>query len=55
MLQGSFRKVDVDGFNVFYREAGSKGAPTILCCTAFRARATCSATSYRCSQIAFIS
>jgi pimeloyl-ACP methyl ester carboxylesterase len=30
MLQGSFRKVDVDGFNVFYREAGSKGAPTIL-------------------------
>jgi pimeloyl-ACP methyl ester carboxylesterase len=30
MLQGSFRKVDVDGFNVFYREAGSNGAPTIL-------------------------
>ena len=30
MLQGSFRKVDVDGFNVFYREAGPKGAPTIL-------------------------
>jgi pimeloyl-ACP methyl ester carboxylesterase len=30
MPQGSFRKVDVDGFNVFYREAGSKGAPTIL-------------------------
>jgi pimeloyl-ACP methyl ester carboxylesterase len=30
MPQGSFRKVDVDGFNVFYREAGSKGARTIL-------------------------
>ncbi|MGA8758369.1 MAG: alpha/beta fold hydrolase [Stellaceae bacterium] len=30
MLQGSFRKVDVEGFNVFYREAGPKGAPTIL-------------------------
>jgi pimeloyl-ACP methyl ester carboxylesterase len=26
----AFRKVDVDGFNVFYREAGPKGAPTIL-------------------------
>src|SRR5262252_908030 len=26
----SFRKVDVDGFNIFYREAGSKDAPAIL-------------------------
>jgi len=26
----AFRKVDVDGFKVFYREAGPKGAPTIL-------------------------
>src|SRR5690242_1335431 len=26
----SFRKVDVDGFKVFYREAGPKDAPTIL-------------------------
>jgi len=26
----SFRKIDVDGFNVFYREAGPKNAPTIL-------------------------
>jgi len=26
----SFRKVDVDGFNIFYREAGSKNAPAIL-------------------------
>jgi len=26
----SFRKADVDGFNVFYREAGSKEAPAIL-------------------------
>jgi len=24
MLKVSFRKVDVDGFNIFYREAGSK-------------------------------
>ena len=30
MLKVSFRKVDVDGFNIFYREAGSKDAPTIL-------------------------
>jgi pimeloyl-ACP methyl ester carboxylesterase len=26
----SFRKVDVDGFNIFYREAGPKDAPVIL-------------------------
>ena len=30
MLKVSFRKVDVDGFNIFYREAGSKDAPAIL-------------------------
>jgi pimeloyl-ACP methyl ester carboxylesterase len=30
MLKVSFRKVDVDGFNIFYREAGSKHAPAIL-------------------------
>ena len=26
----TYRKVDVDGINLFYREAGPKGAPTIL-------------------------
>jgi pimeloyl-ACP methyl ester carboxylesterase len=30
MHKVSFRKVDVDGLNIFYREAGSKSAPTIL-------------------------
>src|SRR5271169_1333585 len=30
MLKVSFRKVDVDGFNIFYREAGSKDATAIL-------------------------
>ena len=30
MPKVSFRKADVDGFNVFYREAGSKEAPVIL-------------------------
>jgi len=30
MTQVHFRKVDVDGFNVFYREAGRKDAPTLL-------------------------
>jgi pimeloyl-ACP methyl ester carboxylesterase len=30
MLMVSFRKVDVNGFNIFYREAGSKDAPAIL-------------------------
>ena len=30
MRKISFRKVDVDGFNVFYREAGQKDAPVLL-------------------------
>ena len=30
MHKVSFRKADVDGFNVFYREAGPKDAPAIL-------------------------
>jgi pimeloyl-ACP methyl ester carboxylesterase len=30
MHKVSFRKVDVDGFDIFYREAGSKDAPAIL-------------------------
>lgn len=30
MHRVSFRKVDVDGFNIFYREAGSRHAPAIL-------------------------
>jgi pimeloyl-ACP methyl ester carboxylesterase len=30
MRKVSFRKVDVDGFNIFYREAGPKDAPTLL-------------------------
>jgi pimeloyl-ACP methyl ester carboxylesterase len=30
MFKVSFRKVDVDGFNIFYREAGPKDAPAIL-------------------------
>lgn len=30
MVQVRFRKVDVDGQSVFYREAGSPGAPTLL-------------------------
>ena len=30
MRKVSFRKVDVDGFNIFYRGAGSKDAPAIL-------------------------
>jgi pimeloyl-ACP methyl ester carboxylesterase len=30
MRKLSFRKVDVDGFNIFYREAGPKDAPVLL-------------------------
>jgi len=36
---------DVDGFKVFYREAGHcRCAKAACCCTASRARAICSAT-----------
>jgi pimeloyl-ACP methyl ester carboxylesterase len=30
MTRVYFRKVDVDGFNIFYREAGAKNAPVLL-------------------------
>ena len=30
MHKVSFRKVDVDGVDIFYREAGSKDAPAML-------------------------
>src|ERR1700742_2097074 len=30
MPKSSFQKVDVDGFNIFYREAGPKDAPALL-------------------------
>jgi len=30
MLKMSFRKIDVDGFNIFYREAGPKDAPALV-------------------------
>jgi len=30
MLKVTFHKVDVDGFNIFYREAGPKAAPVLL-------------------------
>src|SRR5271166_656675 len=30
MSKISFRKVDVDGFNIFYREAGPEDAPALL-------------------------
>ena len=35
---------DVDGFKIFYREAGARTRRSCCCCTASRARATCSAT-----------
>src|SRR5213592_3770298 len=30
MTKSSYRKIDVDGLNVFYREAGAPDAPAIL-------------------------
>ena len=39
-----YRTVKVDGVDIFYREAGPADAPTVLLCTGFRPRPTCSAT-----------
>ena len=39
-----YRRTEVDGFKIFYREAGRAGAPKLFCCTASRAQATCSVT-----------
>jgi hypothetical protein len=45
--QVSFRKADVEGFYIFYREAGPTDAQTLLHCMAFRAPSICSETSSR--------
>ena len=42
MNKVSYKKADVDGFKVFYREAGPKDAPTILLLHVFRPLVTCS-------------
>lgn len=38
------QSLEVQGVNVFYREAGPADAPTDCCCTASAPRLTCSAT-----------
>ena len=40
----TYRTANVDGFKIFYREAGAPDAPSCCCCTGSRAQATCSAT-----------
>ena len=40
----SYRTADVDGFKIFYREAGAPERRSCCCCMASRAPATCSAT-----------
>lgn len=39
-----YRKVDVDGVKIFYREAGKAARRHCCCCTAFPAPATCFAS-----------
>ncbi len=41
------RTANVDGVNIFYREAGHATRPSCCCCTASRPPRTCSATSFR--------
>ncbi len=38
-----YRAADVDGFKIFYRQAGAPGRRSYCCCTASRARGICSA------------
>ena len=40
----AYRTVNIDGLDIFYREAGPKDAPTSCCCTASRPPRICSAT-----------
>ena len=40
----NYRTADVDGFNIFYREAGPPMRPRFCCSTASRPPAICSAT-----------
>jgi pimeloyl-ACP methyl ester carboxylesterase len=51
----TYRKVDVGGIGVFYREAGPKDPPTILLLHVFPLAATCSAISSRNSRNGFVS
>ena len=39
-----FKTVNVDGTEIFYREAGDPGRPVVLLLHGFPSRATCSAT-----------
>ena len=54
MTTVNYRTADVDGFHVFYREAGARMPRSCCCFTVFRALATCSATSSRFWPIASI-
>ena len=44
MMKIQYRKASVDGFNVFYREAGRSDAPVLRYFTDFPPRATCFAS-----------
>jgi hypothetical protein len=40
----AYRTVNIDGLDIYYREAGSKEAPIVLCSMASRPYRTCSVT-----------
>ena len=50
----NYRKADVDGFNIFFRQAGPASAPAILLLHGFRPQATCSAILFRSSLTSFM-
>ena len=42
MTQVRYQTVDVDGYEIFYREAGDRSRPTLLLLHGFRRPDTCS-------------
>src|SRR4051812_17651334 len=51
----SYRRVTIDGNEIFYREAGEPEKPTLLLLHGFPAQAICFVTSCRCSPVDSIS
>ena len=45
----AYRRIAVDGIEIFYREAGRSNAPALLLLHGFQLQATCSAISFRSS------
>ena len=54
MTKVNFKKVDVDGFNVFYREAGPVDAPALLLLHGFPSSSLTSHSGVTCSALSVV-